>query len=172
MRIALVLLAAACTHHRPLRDAHEVRGDVTIVTFDQRYLPATAIATPTGTVFRAVTGDVYELGEVARVLDRRHLRGAAEGFGIGGGIGVAGGVVLGLASGDDPPCEDGRWCLFNMSAGEKAVFGGIVFGMLGGVIGLASGALRGSRFIYNDDGPPVVTPVGPPGSVAGLSLAF
>ena len=171
MRLALVLLVAGCTHHRPLRDATEVRGDVTIVTFDQRYLPATAIETPTGTAFRAVNGEVYEMGQVARVIDKRHARGAAEGFGIGGGLGVAGGVVLGLAGGDDPPCEDGRWCLFNMSASEKAVFAGIVFGVLGGAIGLATGAMRGSRFVY-ENGPPVVTPVGPPGSVAGLSVAF
>lgn len=174
MRLALVFAVAlvACSHHRPLRDAYEVRGDVTIQTFDGRLLEATAAETPNGTVFRTRTGELFDPGSVVRVTDKRILRGAAEGLGIGAGIGALGGIVLGLADGDDPPCQDGSWCLFHMTAGEKAAAGGIVFGALGGLVGLAAGAIVGSQFVYDDGETPVVTPVGPPGSVAGLTVSF
>jgi hypothetical protein len=170
MRFALViLLLAACTHHRPLRHAYEVSGDVTIETFDGRILDATAMDTPTGTVFRTARGDVLEPGNVVRVTDTRRLRGAAEGLGIGAGAGVLIGVALGLASGSDPPCEE---CWFNMTAGEKAAFAGVGLGIVGAGIGLLSGAILGSNFVYDGRETPVITPVGPPGSTAGLTVHF
>ena len=171
MRIALVvlLLAAACTHHRPLRDAVEVHGDVTLQTFDGRLVEGTATETPTGTVFRTASGEVFEPLSVVRITDRRTLRGAAEGLGLGAGAGALGGIVLGLASGDDPACDE---CWFQMTAREKAVLGGAVFGGLGAMFGLAAGALLGSQFVYDGGNAAVITPVGPRGSVAGLTVTF
>lgn len=170
MRFALaVLLLAACTHHRPLREAYEVRGDVTIQTFDGRILDATATETPAGTVFRTSTGEIVDPGSVVRMTDTRRLRGAAEGLGLGAGAGVLLGIVLGFASGDDPPCDE---CWFNMTAGEKAAFAGTGLGLVGGVIGLAAGTIVGSQFVYDGGTTPIVTPVGPPGSVGGLTISF
>jgi hypothetical protein len=48
----------------------------------------------------------------------------------GAGIGFLFGVVMGAASGDDPPDQ---W--FASSAGEKAGMGGLVFGLIGAGIG-------------------------------------
>ena len=170
MRFALLaLLLAACTHHRPIHAAYEVEGDVTLETFDGREVDATAMQTPNGTVFRTRTGEIVELGSVLRVTDTRRLRGAAEGLGIGAGIGALGGIILGFADGSDPPCDE---CWFNMTAGEKATLAGIAFGIVGGAIGLGAGAILGSQFDYSGGTTPIVTPGGPPGSVGGVTVHF
>lgn len=169
MRFALVvLLLAACTHHRPLRAVHEVDGVVTIQTFDGRVLDAAAVETPTGTAFRTAQGELVDPGSVVRVTDTRRLRGAAEGLGIGAGAGVLLGVALGLASGDDPKCQE---CWFTFTAGEKATMAGVGLGVVGSFVGLAAGAILGSQFVYENE-TPIVTPVGPPGSVGGFTLTF
>jgi hypothetical protein len=136
-----------------------VDGVVTIQTFDGRVLDAAAVETPTGTAFRTARGELVDPGSVLRVTDTRRLRGAAEGLGIGAGAGVLLGVALGLASGDDPKCQE---CWFTFTAGEKATMAGV---------GLAAGAILGSQFVYENE-TPIVTPVGPPGSVGGFTLTF
>jgi hypothetical protein len=59
--------------------------------------------------------------------------------------GAATGAIIGLASGDDPPCETnpsdffglgyGLCNAFRTTAGEKALGGGVVLGLGGGIIG-------------------------------------
>lgn len=63
-------------------------------------------------------------------------RQTLKGLGIGAGSGAALGIVLGFADGADRNCS---WVCF--SAEEKAVMGGVVLGITGGVIGLIAGAL-------------------------------
>jgi hypothetical protein len=81
-------------------------------------------------------------------------RGALIGFGIG----AATGIIIGLASGDDPvynePVNDpfsGIFVSVNnafaMSAGEKAVAGGLGLGLTGAIIGSITGALSKQKFI-------------------------
>ena len=55
--------------------------------------------------------------------------------GIGALVGVVAGLALGLAAGDDDP---NQW--FAMTAGEKAVAGGILMGGTGALVGLVVGA--------------------------------
>lgn len=73
---------------------------------------------------------------------RSAFGGFGRGFLIGAGAGAALGVASGLASGDD---DQAGW--FAMSAGEKAVAGGVLLGgaggLVGGIIGLAA---RGERW--------------------------
>ena len=57
--------------------------------------------------------------------------------GIGAGLGVLGGLILGIADGDDDPQA---W--FAMSAGEKAAVGGVFFGGLGLIVGSIVGLIN------------------------------
>jgi hypothetical protein len=167
---AVTVLVTACTHHRPLREAYEVTGEATVETLDHQSVQVTSVETPTGTVFQSAGGQLVDLGNVTKITDERSLRGAVEGLGIGAGLGILAGGIIGYSGGDDPPCDE---CWFQQSAESKAALGAIVFGVIGGFIGLASGAVHGSHFIYEDDGSPaVIRPIGPPGSVAGLTVEF
>ncbi len=64
----------------------------------------------------------------------------AEGAGIGLLVGAATGAIIGLASGDDPPCPRSGWFCSRWTAGTKAGALAVVFGGVGGVIGLIIGA--------------------------------
>lgn len=175
LKIALCsALVAGCTHHRPLSRAFdEVEGgrQVTVQTTSGT-LSAVTVSTGTGIGYQAEGGGMIDPSVIVRVTDTRGLRGAGEGFLIGTGIGAGVGVVLGLADGDDPPCADGSWCLFNMSAGEKAILGGIMLGSIGSLVGVAIGAVSGSEVIYENSESFSITPGGPPGSVAGATITF
>jgi hypothetical protein len=82
------------------------------------------------------------------------LKGALIGFGIG----AVTGIVAGLASGDDPvytePVNDPFSGIivainnsFAMTAGEKALWGGIGLGTSGAIIGTIIGAVAKMKFI-------------------------
>ena len=65
-----------------------------------------------------------------------------KGLGIGVLSGVATGALLGFLSGDDKP--ENMWDIFSFSAGQKALVGGIFFGVVGGAVGGIAGALKGA----------------------------
>ena len=149
----VVPVLAGCTHHYDIANSYEVAGEE--VTLQGQYgqeVTAIGVQTAGGVVFydRANGGMVPD-GEIVRIKDVRHGRGAIEGLGIGGGIGVGIGVLVGLASGDDE-CDsetsDHGGCWFSFSAGDKAMIGGILLGGLGGFLGLIVGAMKGSTIIY------------------------
>lgn len=86
------------------------------------------------------------------------LKGALIGFGIG----AVAGVIIGLASGDDPvmsypdPYNDplglGSFGValnnaFAMTAGEKAVAGGLGLGATGAIVGTIIGAVAKKKFV-------------------------
>ena len=172
--LALASLVAACTHRKPLArafDEVEPGRWVTVHTTAGTFT-ALAVQTGAGVGYQAEGGGWIDPATITRVTDERTLRGAGEGVLIGGGIGVVGGAVLGFADGDDPPCADTEWCLFNMSAGAKAVLGGVLLGGLGVLTGLAVGAVVGSDDVYETSAGVAITPGGPPGSVAGATVTF
>jgi len=93
-------------------------------------------------------------------LKRKHsiLKGALIGFGVG----AAAGIIIGLASGNDPvmaypnPGEDplglGTMAValnnsFAMTAGEKAALGGLGLGTTGAIIGTIIGAVARKKFV-------------------------
>ena len=93
-------------------------------------------------------------------VKRKHsaLRGALIGFGVG----AAAGIILGLASGSDPvmaypnPNEDplliGSMVVamnnaFAMTAGQKAVAGGLGLGATGAIVGTIIGSVAKKKFI-------------------------
>jgi hypothetical protein len=72
----------------------------------------------------------------------------ARGFWEGGGLGllIAGAgaaLIAGLATSDDPPCGTEQYFCFRGTRAEKALVGGIVFGLLGFGVGGAIGAAVG-----------------------------
>jgi hypothetical protein len=98
--------------------------------------------------------------QVARIqVPGGERRQTLRGLGYGAGGGAVLGVVLGLASGDDP---DSCW-LFCMTAGEKAALAGASLGIVGGVLGLVAGALT-KETLWDDVTPPSMRPsIGPSG---------
>ncbi len=93
-------------------------------------------------------------------MKRKHsaLRGALIGFGVG----AAAGIIIGLASGNDPvmaypdPYDDPLLLgsmgvamnnAFAMTAGQKAVAGGIGLGVTGAIVGTIIGAVAKKKFI-------------------------
>jgi hypothetical protein len=89
-------------------------------------------------------------GSITRLDVSRGPRPRSAGFGRGLAFGFLGGalvgIVTGLADGDDV-CEPTSWCIFQMSAEEKALAGGVAFGALGGLAGgVVGAALPGERW--------------------------
>src|SRR6185503_15868448 len=149
MRASVVVLVAACTHHRPIADVSAVAGDdVTVETYGGESIDVKAEQAPDGLTFRTYGGGYIMPGNVARVVETRNAQGALEGLGIGALVGVVGGAALGYADGDDV-CENEGHCILTFSAVDKATIGAVVFGVIGGGIGGAIGLIRGSRYIYS-----------------------
>ena len=98
---------------------------------------------------------------------RYTMRGAT----IGSLIGVTSGVVIGFASGDDPP--DAFW---QTSAGEKAAIAGVGLGVVGLVIGGVVGALTvADRWTAVPLGTATVNPrleAGRGGARLGVAVSF
>jgi hypothetical protein len=95
------------------------------------------------TVIKSYDIEDYQLQQIPKAevyadeIDKLILRkkgGIGRGVGNGATIGFATGVLLGLISGDDS-CDPNKICLFESSAEEKAVAGGVFFGLVGGTVG-------------------------------------
>jgi hypothetical protein len=168
--VAVVVIAATtgCTHHRTLADLTEVEGKtVTIETTSGAKVDATAVAVPGGIQLHTERG-LIPPNQIGKVTDVRHLRGAGEGFLYSGLTGVTIGAIIGFADGDDK----GGFLAF--SAGEKAFIGGFLLGGTLGFVGLLVGAITGSTFEYSAEvhKQAAIKPVGPRGSVAGMTITF
>jgi hypothetical protein len=103
-------------------------------------------------------------GEVAPPIDLSNLRGyrirrrgqgAFEGWGFGFLAGAVAGAALGFAGGDDPKCMNMNsegFCLFELTAEDKAFAGGVVGALVGGLIGTVIGAAHGhtDEYVFRD----------------------
>lgn len=97
----------------------------------------------------------YPLSQV-NTISLQKKNAALKGTLIGLGAGIVTGVVIGFASGDDPiepytgnPFEDFFIALNNslaMTAGEKAVTGGLTLGMAGALSGFIIGKIAKKKF--------------------------
>ena len=139
------------------------------------------VHTPTGPVLVSSLGHPIPLASIVSVTHVDHQLGFLQGLGLGMLIGGTGGAILGASGGDDPPCGPESFCILRFSAGEKAVFAGVAFGGLGALIGGIVGALRGDRDEWESTPSAASTfrtvtssirPIGPPGSIAGLTATF
>jgi hypothetical protein len=80
-----------------------------------------------------ISVDISDVHKIKILKKSRLLKGLGFGLLIGGGSGA----LLGFLSGDDPS----GW--FSMTAGQKALAGGLAFGILGAPIGGIWGAIKG-----------------------------
>ena len=177
MRVALVVvtLAAGCTQHRHIVEAHEVATDEVVVERrGGQQSTAVGVRTAGGiTFYDKASGGTIPSAEVVKVIEVSHGRGALQGLPIGIAIGTAVGAIAGYASGDDDCSSRDSDCFFILSAKEKAFFGGLLLGAAGGLVGLVVGGIKGSTTIYELPGANVSVRVGgPAGSTAGLTIAF
>ena len=173
--VVLIVLVAACTHHRAASNVYDLDGSkVRFVSMGQPIQDGRAVLTARGLMFRTDAGDV-PVADVVLVEDVKHWRGALEGLGIGLLSGVVAGGVIGLASGDDT-CEPGArdQCYYYLDTKwDKAAIGAILLGGFGGAIGLVVGTFGGSRDVYVlEASQPQFVPSGPPGSVLGGTWRF
>jgi hypothetical protein len=84
----------------------------------------------------SLTGTEVQIGEVLYLKVNKKSK-LLQGIGLGFLSGAATGGIIGLLSGDD----EGGW--FAMTAGQKALFGALGFGILGMPIGGIAGAITG-----------------------------
>jgi hypothetical protein len=84
----------------------------------------------------------HAVGRVRVEAPRSRGQAALGGFALWGMVGGAGGLVIGFASGDDPP----GW--FSSTAEEKALMGAVLMGGLSGITGALAGLVHpGSRWV-------------------------
>ena len=113
-------------------------------------------------ILKANDNQVRVPSENVKSFTVKRKKSAARGALIGFGIGAAAGIIIGLASGDDPvmtypnPGEDplGLGTMvaavnnaFVMTAGEKALAGGLTLGATGAIVGAIIGAVAKKKFI-------------------------
>jgi hypothetical protein len=179
---AAVLFVSACTHHRPVATLLPVSAsdEATAQLGDGRDVKIHAAATPAGAHWVTqgevpdASGAIVETAHMRSYTTVSHGRGALEGVAIGAASGALLGAVTGLASGDDHCAED-SFCLFQFTANEKAVLGGVAFGGIGLALGALLGAMIGSRDVYEIDPlymPRVSTTIAPGRASGGLSWSF
>jgi len=175
--VATVGFVGGCTHHRPLTELSEVvGGELTVETTSHQRIDARAYPSADGVQITNEDRQPIATGEIDEVTEIKRGRGALEGGGIGALGGIAAGVILGFAAGDDP-CDENveRDCYYAFTAGQNAMIFGIIFGGLGGLGGLVVGAIIGSRDVYKmSEGSMIqqIRPTGPPGSVGGVTITF
>jgi len=176
--VAALIAMSACTHHHRVVALNPVspNAKATVELADGRELEARAVPTPAGARWLAggEAGGLIDPGGIRGVTTVDHARGAWEGLGLGLLAGIGSGIVIGLASGDDH-CPPGGFCLFQFSAGDKAILGGIVLGGAGLVLGALLGAVAGSRDVYQLDAssmPRISAAIAPGQATAGLTWSF
>jgi hypothetical protein len=173
--LASLAVAASCTHSQTIGDGRALVGSRVVVEATPGVeQEGVVVQDANGITVSTVSGDLA-LWNVHSITEVKRARGALEGLGLGILIGGGGGVLLGLADGDDVCEPDARDCYYNDTAGEKAAILGVLFGGLGGIIGLVAGALRGSRDVYELAGTAPAArfvPSGPPGSSVGATIRF
>lgn len=174
MRPFVILLGlSACTHHHHIAEAHELGGETVTLSTSRGDVEAVGVNTPNGVEFQDTrSGQFVDANDIKLIETKRHGQGALEGGAWGALAGAVIGGVYGYAQGDDE-CSDHDLCILDFSAEDKAALGAIMLGGLGGLAGLVVGAVVGSTNLYEYPTPQtVVTPVGPPGSVAGMTFSF
>jgi hypothetical protein len=107
--------------------------------------------TDDSTSWRAPSGDVVSVPTSEVIALRLETpdrgRGALEGFGLGLVAGaIGGGLFMGLVAGAEDSDPDSGFVV--VTPGEAIAIGAAGLGVVGGVVGLAVGAVRGSRTLY------------------------
>lgn len=103
---------------------------------------------PTDVRFTARDASVLSVDRVRTVVDVHHGLGALEGAGIGLGAGALFGLIYGGTRGLDA-YEQSTDCTIVCNHSDAAKVSAIMFGVLGLVLGAATGALVGTRDVLD-----------------------
>ncbi len=154
MIIVLAVFTSRCTHIRnfsTLNDVNKVaqgkKASITL-TSGQVFAAKDIQASRDSTFwldFETNQKQSIAAAEISHVVIKKSGRGAWEGFGIGFLVGSVTGALIGFASGDDEFLE--------VTAEEKALGYGLLFGGGGGLLGSFVGAKVGSKdkFILHEN---------------------
>ena len=169
IRALLFVALVGCTHQRSITTVHKVSNSWVTVETPQGEVEAFAVRHPTGVLFKRQNGNVVDPSSVIRVTHVQTDRGAIEGYAIGFVLGAAGGAALGYAAAKE---DGGDFCILLCSKSEGATLGALGGGLTAGAIGAIVGAIRGSRLVYETRTSSAIKWEGPPGSTAGMTVAF
>jgi hypothetical protein len=166
-----MILIAACSLTVALLKAQTVSTVETkqktfiasITTMDNRLLKGTlSSVNDTQLILRTNNNPLTVPADNVKSFTIKRKHSVRKGALIGFGIGAAAGIIIGLASGDDPkmaypdPGEDplgiGTMVTafsnsFTMTAGQKAVVGGLGLGATGAIVGSIIGAVAKKKFV-------------------------
>ena len=116
-------------------------------------------------ILKSYSGNQRVPVENITTLTLKRKNSVLKGTLIGFGIGAVTGIIIGLASGNDPimpypdPYEDPLFVgtmvaginnAFAMTAGQKAVAGGLALGTTGAIVGAIVGAVAKKKFIIGN----------------------
>jgi hypothetical protein len=170
--VTLAAMLAGCTHVHPtdptsaenalddvnravrgrtvdimLANSTEVRAMDVTVAADSTRLVVVGRSWPPASE-QASIGRGLPTSEIRAISVTRRGKGALEGAGRGALIGFLSGAILGAATYEPPP-PDAFLYIGPESAGAAAVWGGVLIGVVGLVVGLVWGAARGSKDVYD-----------------------
>lgn len=136
--LCLLVASAASAQPRPVSPGETVRLESRLVNGRFDVIAASADVLTVRDTAGAVAEVPWEsIAGLSRSRGQRSTgQGFLRGFGFGSLGGASAGILLGVASGDDPP---GTFVQF--SAGEKALLAGAALGIAGGLAGGFIGAL-------------------------------
>ena len=132
--------------------------NVRVRTMDDKTISGrfTAINDSQVLLMRSANGSYVIPAENIKSFTMKRKNSGLRGALIGLGVGAVTGVIIGLASGDDPLMEPSPYDFgitaainnaFAMTAGEKAVMNGIGLGATGAIVGAIIGAVAHKKFI-------------------------
>ena len=170
--ISVIVLLSGCTLTRSVATLQPVsRSDsATGVLADGSTIEMHATETPGGLRWEAnKTGALVDSATLESYTTVDHGKGAVQGLGLGLLAGIAFGAVGGLAARDDPPDS-----FVGLSAYDKALILGVLFGGAGGLVGLLFGAASGSHDVHVGParGPALSPTILPGGAGAMASWSF
>jgi hypothetical protein len=175
VRLPLIVLAVlvfsmtACTRQVPLSRLEPGRR-VEVELISGATIEAVVVSAQPELVLEEDNGMIVKPHRIVRVVDVRHGRGAIVGTFAGMFTGFALGVSLAYVQEDDPSCKS----CGALSKDDHARIGGVLLGGFGAMTGALAGAIAGTRDIYEvqRSSEMRITPEGPKGSVAGLTVRF
>ena len=83
----------------------------------------------------------FQIRNIETIKLRKNKR-VGKGILIGAVTGLVAGGLVGLLSGDDPPCNSGGLICFRSTAEEKAVIGGVYLAVFGAGVGALIGSIK------------------------------
>lgn len=152
LSICLLGLCAVCNSQQPAEKKLKVYNAIITTAQQKQKLKGVLLDVQDSSV-TIISMDKTMRVPATSITDIKIKRKGAVGRGaaVGGLTGMGLGFIIGLASGDDE-CPQGSWCIYQATAEEKALAGGLVFGLGGSIVGVIIGGVsRAEKIDINRD---------------------